>query len=298
MKNGFDEKEIKQCLVEQVDSADLDIEGSYNLFLNKVTDCKKVKLTYLANIRKTMAIAACLVICVTSIVVASSSTVRAMAQNTIDSIISLFVVERTGENSQIVQKPITEIKSEIQSVEATTLSDEELSKRIGFSITFSQNITDDVTLISKYTGVLLNSKVPYSKQYELLPIMQRAVYDDDTMNSLSEYSPVRYIGALYRYQDYGIVITANISTENIDISSYTEKIGDMPAMWGKNKYPIYPRLEDNGVIKGDMTQKPTLSDCVCLSWIYNSVSYKLQQNGTSLTKEKAIEIANAFMKQQ
>ena len=298
MKNGFDEKEIKQCLIEQVDSADLDIEGSYNIFLNKVTDCKKVKLSYLGNIRKTMAIAACLVIFVTSIVVASSSTVRAMAQNTVDNIISLFVVEGTGDSSKIVQKPSSEIVSAIQTVEDTTLSDEEISKRIGFNISFPQNIMDNVTFKSKYNGVLLNSEVPYSKQYDLMPTMQRAVYDDDAMNSLSEYSPVRYIAALYSYQDYGIIITANISAEDIDTSIYTEKIGDMPAMWENNKYPIYPRLEDNGVIKGDMTQQPTLEDYVCLSWIHNSVSYKLQQNGTSLTKEKALEIANAFMNQQ
>lgn len=182
--------------------------------------------------------------------------------------------------------------------EDTTLSDEEISKRIGFNISFPQNIVDDVTLKSKYNGVLLNSEVPYLKQYDLMPTMQRAVYDDDAMNSLSEYSPVRYIAALYNYQDHGVIITANKSIEDIDTSIYTEKIGDMPAMWENNKYPIYPRLEDNGVIKGDMTQKPTLEDYVCLSWVHNSVSYKLQQNGTSLTKEKALEIANAFMKQQ
>ncbi len=298
MKNCFDEKEIKQCLIEQVDSAELDIEGSYSLFLNKVTDCKKVRRTYLGSIRKTMSIAACLAICITSLVVASSGTVRAMAQNTIDNIVSLFVVEGRGDNAQIVQKPSNELAGEIQSVEATTLSDAELSKRLGFDISFPQNIMSDVTLISKHTGVLLNSEVPYLKQYELLPLMQRAVYDDDTMNALSEYSPVRYIGASYCYQDYDVIISANLLAKDIDTSSYTEKIGDICANWEENKYPIYPFIIDNGEIKGDMTQKPYLGDKVCLSWIHNSVSYKLQQNGTSLTKEKAIEIANAFMKQQ
>lgn len=301
--NKFDELVKKSLAQAEADALDQDI--SYNNFSRRLNSgsSEPNRIPTLHPFRRYAAVAACSFALIAAISFGSSSTVRAMAQDAVNSVKMLFVPEVIDNKVEIVQKASNELLITQSCSSSTFLSDAEISDKIGYKVSYPSKLSD-FQLSSKSIGVVLGKQVTYDQGNALVPQIQSAILDDSALDKLSEYSPYRTASACYSKDGLDLFICIDKLNEPFtapsDETTESVKIGDIEGKWFKSDVPEYPIVTENGMSKNDFTQKPQITDKTFLFWENNGIRYNLFTiiDGANISKEDAVKIASEFMSAQ
>ncbi len=298
---------VKNSINEQVCPDNIDVDKSYSdleakLLSGNLKKVKPLRFNYM-NIKKTVAISMCSLLCVFTILISTSSTIRAIALNALDNVKMIFLQD--DDTGEIIQKPANEVVFDNYNVgSGTTLDDTEISKKVGYKISYPKQV-GDATFGYKSIGVNYKN-VPYDLDTRIKQLMLKAVKNDDALSKLSEYTPLRNTFGSYVKENTNVVIATTLARnvkyhfdKNTTIEDVT--IGDIKGMWVKGTTPLYPRINDiHNSTSSDLTSKPTLEKFWCLIWEANGINYQFYTHVTEepLSKEKSIEFAKDFMATQ
>ncbi len=298
---------IKNSINDQVCPDNIDVDKNFSDFEAKFlgSNCKKIKpyrFNYM-NFKRTAVISMCSLLCLGTILISSSSTIRAVALNALDSVKMIFVQDE--DSGEIVQKPANEVVIRNYNVgEGTTLDDTEISKKVGYKISYPKQV-GDATFGYKMLAVNFKN-VPYDLDPRIHQLMYKAVENDDALSKLSEYMPLRNTLGSYVKDNTNVVIATTLAKNlkyHFDKDTIVEDvtIGNIKGMWVKGTTPLYPLKDDiHNSTSSDMTSKPTLEKFWCLIWEVNGINYQFYTHVTEepLSKEKSIEFAKDFMATQ
>ncbi|MCX8129516.1 MAG: hypothetical protein N3I35_05370 [Clostridia bacterium] len=231
-----------------------------------------------------------------------SPTVRAIALDTIDAIKTIFVVEGTGDDYKVVEKDASESEM-VSSVSSTTsLSDEALSKLLGYKVSFPQKLYGEFALKDKALTLSLGKEMDYITAQSLQASMLKAINDSSEFEKLKDYDPRLSVFATY-VSDTGNTIFTSIDkltdTHTSSNNGSSVKIGEYTGIWQEFAFPDYPTKVVDGIKTADLTQKPKgVIKLHAISWNtidlhYSINSYAYQKY--ELTKENAIKIAESFL---
>ncbi len=297
---------IKNSINDQICPDNIDVDKSYSdleakLLNSEGSKIKTYRFNYI-NFKKTVAISMCSLLCVCTVLISTSATIRAVALNALDTVKMIFVQDdNTGE---IVQKPASEVYLNYNIGANTNLDDSEISKKVGYKISYPKQVGD---AILSYKSLVVRCKnVPYNLDTKTYQMMLKAVENNDVLSKLSEYKPVRFTLGTY-VKDNSSVAIATSPAKNLkfdpDKNTTVEEvnIGDIKGMWIKSTEPLYPLKRDiHDMTSYDLTSKPTLEKSFKLSWELNGINYEFFTHPTEepLSKEKSIEFAKDFMATQ
>lgn len=264
--------------------------------------------------KKQFAIAASLFIVCSTLIFVSSNQARAFASAAIESIKTIFTLEKVGDELQIIEKTTNEARFTYAKQTGTKKSDEELSNKMGFKVSFPKTLGNYLKLESKSLGVSLNKYLDLEtfENLKLGDTMDKAIEDDSHFARLKPYDPVWTVSGEYEGPDKSTIFI-NIhqvidsytmenqfeelkNTKGVDLKKL--KLGDLDAYWVKSLYPKYPHTFENGVYKKDMSVKPELIEHYTLYWEKSGTRYILSSliYTTNLTMEESIKLAEEFMK--
>ena len=298
---------IKNSINDQVCPDNIDVNKSFSdleakLLNSDGSKIRKYRFNYM-NLKRTAAISMCSLLCICTILISSSSTIRAVALNALDNVKMIFVQD--DDSGEIVQKPANEVVFDNYNVGGNTnLDDTEISKKVGYKIRYPKQV-GDATIGYKTLAVRLKN-VPYDLDSRTYQLMLKAVENDDALSKLSEYTPLRNTLGAYVKDNTDVVIATTLAKNvkyHFDKNTTVEEvtIGDIKAMWVKSTTPLYPLIADiHNTTSYDMTSKPTLEKFWCLIWEENGINYQFFTHVTEepLSKEKSIEFAKDFMATQ
>jgi hypothetical protein len=292
---------------------------------------KKYKYALLSfGMRKSVSVFACFLAVSATLLFSTSSQARGLASQAIESITTLFVMEKKGDDLQIVQKPSNEVMLTSGVSSTTFKSDEALGKILGFDVHFPGTLDassdSPYQLNYKCLGVVLGKQLDYDVLQGLEAEMLRAVTDDEAFGRLSPYKPFRDVTGAYKKAD-GSTFFINLSDirhspgiaggswpESNDMesggpeSSESEsggagagrqkvRIGGCKGYWETMPVPVYPTVIENNVGKSDMTAKPVIKEVHTLMWENPQTVFILNTDrNLELTLEEALGIAEEFMK--
>ena len=214
----------------------------------------------------------------------------------VDAVKTVFVMDK---NSNIIEKKDYEAYLNPSVGKRTSLSDEELSKKIGVAFNFPQNLAD-YKLDSKCDFIGLKKQVDYATYDKLSMVMSNAISDEEAFKSLEKYDPSRNVGAYYKNSAGN---TACMSISNYieqlpdEILDLTEKaqqisINGQNVSWIALDFPNYDGA--------NMTKKPDgrIKEHI-LYWNANNATYVVEPlQGEQLNYEDAIKIAQDFIAAQ
>ncbi len=302
---------LKNILKDDVIPSEQDIEMNFcklkmNLDNNKNTKYYFKRISYV-SFKKAAIVSMCCLICITTILLGSSSTVRAAALTAIDSIKSIFVVEGKGNDIKIVQKPVNEVKELVTVRVPLSLSDMETEKLIGHKVIFPDKLAEDFELTERLLVAGVRKPVPYESISQIRSQLILATMHQEDFDKLSDYSPYRSVGAIYKYtrpdSNFGKELCISFygfSSGWINSPDSEEvKIGTTKGFWVKIKYPEYSWSFET--LRVDMENPPVINDDLyMLGWGENDVYYSLSsiKDLNLLTKEESIEIATEFQAAQ
>jgi hypothetical protein len=229
-----------------------------------------------------------------------SPTARAIAEDTMDAIKTIFVVEGTGDNYKVVEKDGSNTLFTYGVSASTTLSDTDLSKLLGYTVKFPQSINNEYTLVDKALSLNLEKQLDYFTSQNLTKTINQAITDPAEFKKLKKYGPKFSVTSIYKSLNNKLIYVHIDKSNPIFSSGYT-KIGDSYGYWDEISIPDYPGKTIEGVYSADMTQKPTgVKKCYSLSWDANSLHYILSsyEDNNVLTSDEAANLAEAFMKSQ
>ncbi len=298
---------IKNSINEQVCSDNIDVDKSYSDLEAKLLNSEGNKIkTYRFNymsFKKTVAISMCSLLCVCTVLISTSATIRAVALNALDTVKMIFVQD--DDTGEIVQKPANEVLVNYKVGEITTLNDNEISKKLGFKIRFPEQVGNS-TFGYKYLGISFEKQLPCELNLGIQQQMVKATQNDEALARISEYLPYRTTSGAYLKDNRTLIISClpskylkmnsdkNISVEDV-------KIGNFIGMWINYVIPEYPaKSVSEKIYSTDLTAKPTLKEYYKLVWETNGIAYKVGTgiNEDPLTKSEAIEFAKDFMATQ
>lgn len=296
---------LKDAIKDEVIPSEEEINSNFEKFKANLvnTDNKKYYLrrfNYM-NFKKTVVISMCCLMCLTTILFSSSSSVRAAALNAIDNIKSIFVVEYSGDDLMVVQKPTNEVKFSPSVGTTTFKSDAELEELLGYKVIHPQVLNKNYKLRNRSVAVGLRKEIPYDLSIKMQQQILKAVDNQDEFSKLSEYSPFRFASSFYDKENISIYICTSPSFGTC--GNYPEKeeikIGDIKGYWCKYKYPDYAHIEVDGMGQSDFSTKPTIKERYILEWINNDIFYSLSTlKDSTISKEEAIKIAKEFQAAQ
>jgi hypothetical protein len=253
--------------------------------------------------RKWIAVSLAAVLVIGAVMFTFSPEVRAETLNIIDTIKTIFVVEKSQGEYKIVKKTTEEPIFSPSICKATTLSDAELTSKMGFNITFPETLYGEYKLQDKAEGVGIRKNIVDRIYEQLSSDMLKAIDDDAAFSSLSQYDPYRDIFAIYNKKGSTIFIDLCSSDgptpmEYGNISSVIEtSVGDAKAVWIEVVFPDYKLIIENGVRKSDLYTEPNgISTSHFLTWDYNGVRYVTGTvHQSELTMEESVKVAKSFM---
>ncbi|HEX2925866.1 MAG TPA: hypothetical protein VHP38_06360 [Ruminiclostridium sp.] len=284
---------IKKEFSDRANEAVLAENGLQNILVQMKSRKKKGK-NY-AGVGRCAAVA-CIALAVTASILFFSSDARAMALDVINNIKTVFILDSNG---KVIEKPANEVLINPAVSRMTQLSDEELSKKSGMKVFIPQTFFEDFRLQGKSDIVAFNKRLSYNDYDQIKNIAFKAIDDEEAFKSLKPYKPYRSIGCLYK-NGSGTALNIAVMNTSLKVSKQNgsvfevqeTKVGNINAQWIGGSYTDY-----NG---GEMTQKPVGKKSIhALFWTSDGVTYEiLSNNNNSLSNEKAVKIAEAFMKTQ
>jgi hypothetical protein len=230
----------------------------------------------------------------------ASSNVRALAAETLQKIKTIFILDS---NNKIVEKDVKQVPLTSTIGKSTELSDEELSKKVGYKVVFPGTI-GGYKLMDKSENITINN-IDYEEGQNIETDVHEAIDNKDKFLSLRKYNPIRSVSSIYEKTD-GIRISININpatiAENLEkmIDSMNSKIVEINGVktyWFDIPLPNYPMINKNGITGADMTQKPTKVETAHqLAWISNGLYFSICiEANQNCSIEEAENIAKAFM---
>jgi hypothetical protein len=258
------------------------------------------------SMRRWITISVCVVLVLMGVMFTFSEDVRAATLEAIDTIKTIFVLDRsaTGEYT-IVEKTTEDVLFYPGSSRSTDLSDEELTEKIGFQVHFPEKLNDEFYLSNKTEAVGLNKKVSQEVGRKLSRVIFNAIKDETVYDSLAEYKPTRYVSGDYvGKQGTTILISmqsADFTSEPEDNSKAIETtVGNCKALWREWAHALYPFTQENGIGSADMQSKPDkILKGYILTWNSNGIHYNISfVDAPELTMEKVVHFAEQFMAAQ
>lgn len=295
---------LKNAIKDEVIPSEEEINSNFVKFKADLanTDNKKYYLrrfNYL-NFKKAVVISMCCLMCLTTILYCSSSTVRAATLSAIDNIKSIFVVEYSGDDLKIVKKPSNMVKVASSICTTTFKSDAELEKLLGYKVIHPYILNKNYVLKYRAIAVGIRKEIPYDLSINIQQQMLLAIDNQDEFEKLSEYSPYRSTTSIYDKDDVCIYIsTSPYSTFAISPKKEEIKIGDVKGYWCKIEFPEYSLIRINDIGQNDFSSKPTIKEKYILEWTNNDIFYSLSTlQDSTISKEEAIKIAEEFQATQ
>jgi hypothetical protein len=293
---------LKNALKESVDPSEQDIEKNFLKFKMNLVNCNDKKIYFerfsYINFKKVVAISICCLLCAATILIGYSGTVRATTLGALDSIKSIFVVEGTGKDLKIVNKPTSEDFFTISEGHNTLKSDAELGKILGYKIKYPIKTAGGFELQCRTLHVVLEKKISYDVMPAIRKQLTKAIENQEEFSKLADYSPFRTVSGRYKKGDTNIYIYASPEQTSTPFDCYEKEeieIGGIKGFWCKDIYPEYPYKEGSS----DMSVKPVIKDTFSLYWENNGVQYLLSSLiGNDLSKAEAIKIAKEFQAAQ
>lgn len=237
------------------------------------------------------------IICTLSVL--SFPNVRTFAASTTESILRLFTMEKINGEYKVVETKPTDAIFSFSVNEATSLSDSDISKKVGYSVVFPQSVYGGYTLSGKDLFVSINKKVDYITMNDLEVSMHKAINDDIELHKLKQFDAKREVAAVYK-NDSGI-ITLGTKGGNFDDSAEKVKeikVGEIRGKWLEFQSPVYPE-SNNSKFGPDLTKKPTgMITKHMLIWEWKGVGYCLYYKDRKIALEEVAKIAESFMESQ
>ena len=261
--------------------------------------------------KRRLSLAASVFVICTALLLTVSPQARVYAGQTLSSIKTIFVLEREGDKLHVVEKPANEAKF-IRSVAwVTTLSDEELDKKLGFKVGIPERLADSFTLKYKTLGVTLVKEVDYETGTKLQDEMFKAIEDDNALERLKPYNAVRDILVKYERPDQTALLI-NVSRaktlseveaqmkeyENTEGFAFQKvKVGDLDGYWVNTPASQYPATVEKGIGQTDVSAQPEIRKKSALIWEKSGFLYSLTASEkTSLSMEECLNLAGEFIK--
>ena len=281
----------------------------YSRIINDVINNKKGSFTMLKNRilnigSKQLAMAIlCTLIILTTISFSTSNNLRAFATETINHIKTIFVLDGTNTDYKVVEKPADTTFIYTTTLKDTLLSDNDLTKKVGFKVFFPKNLYSGMKLTNKCESIYLN-KITYEDSQRIQPNILKAIDDEAIFSSLSTYSPTRGVGAEYVNDKTQLFISiAPISSEikNLLSSSPSTKVdlNGTLGYWAEVTMPSYPLIEQNDITQQDMTKEPKdIKTAHTLFWSSNEIYYSISfLPDKELSMDETVAIAKSFIEQ-
>jgi Sigma-70 region 2 len=228
--------------------------------------------------------------CLDDMVVTFSQEAKVVAAQGVDSIKTIFVVEKKDGHYFTVIKPIRKFQlSQGLSKKLFGVDDSSLGQKVGFKVAFPDTL-DGYQLEFKAIGVKLDRKLDVDAFSQLGDRIQKAFDDDRVLESLKVYDAHRYSGACYRKGDTVIGIYVMSRTYRI----IHNVIKNVTFQSCKGFWLEHPR---NQYFKDKNTEVKNLQVRHSLFWVKNGRGFYLRSEGeTDLTYHEAIQIADLFSK--
>ncbi len=253
--------------------------------------------------KKWVVVSICGILATTAMMYTFSEKAWALALDAVGTIKTIFVLEKSGKEYKIVEKSATDPLISPTYVRTSKLSDEEISKKLGFTVTFPEKLYGEYKHRDKGEGVGIQSQISEEMMRQLESVMIDAIDDDTAFNGLSEYKPYRFAFANYiDNKNHHICISIHDAEASVPIENYSTvvktKIGNKDAIWTEMIFPDYEHIMENGVGRSNLFQKPeSIVKMNYLIWESNGVRYTINDvKGQELLMKEAVKIAESFMK--
>ena len=307
-KLNFEDK-IKQELTTKAGEAEISEEMLFKI-INRIENNNEGNRSMLKDkiqkmmMRKWIAASLCIVLIMGGVMFTFSGEVRAATLDVVNTIKTIFVLDKSQGEYKIVEKTSEDVIFTPVCSKTTKLSDEELSIKMGFEITFPKTLYGEYKLDNKAEAVGINKKVSLETSNQIQSNMFKAIDDEEAMNSLSQYNAYRYIFGTYINNDGNTIF---IGVWPLDGPAAGDKstaietaVGGAKAFWIEEVYPNYRHIDENGVGQSDLYTKPNgIARKHILSWDVNGVRYHISTyQQLELTMEEAVKIAESFMSVQ
>lgn len=277
----------------------------YSKIMNDVVNNKKRNFTMfknrISNIGvKRLSIAILCAFMILSIVsFSTSNNLKAFATETINHIKTIFVLDETN---KVVEKAADTTFIGVTTGKVTLLSDNELTKKVGFQVFFPKNLCSGMKLTDKIELINLN-KITFEDSQRAQPNMLKAIDDEAVFNSLTIYEPTRGVAAEYVNDKTQLFISIGPISSEIKnlLSSYKSVKVDLNGTlgyWCEVPMPSYPLIQ-NESMQQDMTKKPnTIKTSHPLIWCSNGVSYLITfLPDKEISMDETVAIAKSFIDQ-
>lgn len=266
MENNQDFEERIRLELKQVGNS---LKPSNELYSDIMADMKDKKRGSIGMLRNKFAYMGakrfataliCLVLALGGISYSLSGEFRAFAAETVDKIKTIFILD-TSHN--VVEKDMKQVPIQTIVSKQTTISDAELSNKVGFKVVFPDTLHSAFRMIAKSETLCLN-KIDYDIAQGIQNDALEAIDNMDKFKSLEKYDPVRGVSALY-VNAAGGGIVVNIVPDTIgyekrvtasDSNTKIQDISGTKVYWQDLPVPVYPTVEKDGQKQADWTQKP------------------------------------------
>ncbi|OPZ93977.1 MAG: hypothetical protein BWY74_00929 [Firmicutes bacterium ADurb.Bin419] len=253
--------------------------------------------------KKIISLAACLLLVLCTLTFITSNQARALAYRAISAVKTIFVVENDDGNLQIVEKPSDETSFVPSISTVTDKSDEEISAKVGYNVSFPETLNDSFELVFKNISVSLLKAVDYETGQNLQNDLLNAIEDDNALNQFKQYGgAIRNCSGTYSKPDRSTLFVNILKSKklsefkNNNTNEIQEvKVGKMNGLWEKSSYPEYPYITEDGVGKEDMTSEPIIKESYTLYWEKDGTVYTITTMDYNLTLDEAVKIALEFM---
>jgi hypothetical protein len=266
-------------------------KGSLTMFKNRILNIGSKRLA-------TAILCAFMILSIVSF--STSNNLKAFATEAINHIKTIFVLDETN---KVVEKAADTTFVWSSTGKGTILSDNELTKKVGFQVFFPEVLYNDMKLTDKSESIRLN-KTTYEDSQRLQSNMFKAIDDEAIFNSLSTYSPTRGVGAQYVNDKTQLFISiapisAEITNELLSSPSTKVDLNGTLGYWFEVPSPSYPFIEQNDITQADMTKQPTdIETAHTFFWSSNEVYYSIGfLTDNELSMNETVAIAKSFIDQ-
>lgn len=262
---------------------------------------EEIKDPLFFNIRlkvKVVATSVCLMAFCFSILLMVSSNSRTFAMNSIKSI---FVVEKTNINYIVAEKPKNE-PLEYENIGGVLVDESNrnlVEKRLGFSFYIPEKIGQNFTRTYLPTIGMTAYKIKVEDIPAFADKFKNALGDDNAFRELTNNNIKLYVTGIYSdsmNNTYYLNISKDKKESNKTIIS-EEIIQSIKCTIWETKLGMYPTKQDGNSISDDYSKKPTyLKQFRYLDWNYNGINYKVTSPEETLAPDKLTNFASEYIK--
>jgi len=269
-------------------------KGRFIMFKNRILNIGSKKLATAIL---------CALIILSTISFSTSNNLKAFATETINRIKTIFVLDTTNTDYKLVEKPAGTTFISSSTSKGTILSDNELSKKVGFQVFFPKVLCNDMKLTDKSEVISIN-KITYEDSQKVQPNMLKAIDDETVFNTLAAYEPTRGVGAQYINDKSQLFISnkpTSVEINKLLLSSPSTKVdlNGTVGYWFEVPSPSYPLIKQNDITQNDMTKQPKdIKTAHALFWSSNGICYSITfLSDKELPMDETVAIAKSFIDQ-